>query len=207
MHTKTSINKMLERMKSAMPSLMVGAFFIDAQNRTRNPNYSLARFLSEPQTLTMLGAAAAISLAMASLCRLFLPRDASVQADVSVDLDSSFKSNSPSTLFMQMVKSHNALKHAYKITSEKTEDFVKQVIPFLYFFSIAIMLLNFPSFIQEIYNSEKRPLFLISYLLMTPAAFIFCFVQNIIRHPEPHEPRRKECETQVNEALLYQPRI
>src|SRR3990167_10858756 len=190
-------NKIIEMIKSAMPLLMCGAIFMDAQRR-RNPDDSLTHFLSEPQTVLML-AATAMSLVMISLYTLFLPRNASVQADHSVDLGTSFKSSSSSTLFMQLVKSRDSLNHICRITSEKIDDFIKQVAPyFIMLFSTATIISNTPSFIQEINNPEKRSIFLVSYLIN--AAIIFGAVQDI-RHSKSHEPRRKECETQVDETL------
>lgn len=185
-------------MMSAMVVALVNAFFMDTDARNR--------LLSEPQAVLMLATNAAMLLAMASLYSLFSPRDASVQTDASIDLDSSFKSKPSSALFTQLVRSRDTLRHAYRITSEKIDDFLKQVVPYLIIlFSTKGVLSSIPTLIQEIDNPEKRSIFLSSYLFY--AALIFGSVQNI-RHSKPHEPRRKDCETQVDDdALLLQPRF
>lgn len=183
-------------MMSAMVVALVNAFFMDTDARNR--------LLSEPQAVLMLATNAAMLLAMASLYSLFSPRDASVQTDASIDLDSSFKSKPSSALFTQLVRSRDSLKHAYRITSEKVDDFIKQAAPYFFMLFCAKNILSIvSSFMQEADKSEKQSLFLAGFLMN--AVIIFGSVQNI-RHSKSHEPRRKDCETQVDEALL-QPRF
>lgn len=198
----TQGDELFKKIQGAMPLLAVGAFLIEAQSRTRNSDDSLTRSLSEPQTLIMLGATA-ILFVMASLYILFLPRDASVQADASVDLNSSFKSNSSSALFMWSVKSHESLKHTHRITSEKFDDFAKQITPYVcMLISAGVVLPTIPQFIEA--DQSKKQLFLIPYLMH--AAIIFGSVQKIC-HSKPSEPRRKDCETQIDETQFLQPRV
>lgn len=197
-------NEIFGKIQSAMPLLIIGAAFMDAHSRTRNSDDSFTRYLSEPQTLLMFGVAA-ISLVMATLYSLFLPRDKGVQVDGNVDLDAPFKSSSSSRLFMQLVKSRDSLKYIHRITSEKINDSIEQVSPyFMLLFSSIAALSNTPEFIREMNNPEKRSICLASYLIN--ASIIFSAAQSI-RHPKQQEPRRKDCEMQVDEALLLQPRI